>query len=211
MKDSITTEPIKKIKPSERPHYVNNAQFSQAIVDHVILVKAAKAKDKPLPQLSEYIGTCLLKIAEGLSRKPNFVQYTYREDMVMDGVENCIRAVANFNVNVGTRTGLPNAFAYFTQICFFAFIRRIQKEKKSQDIKLLYMESAGIENFANFGEGDAGDSPAVGEGIVERVRHKVEQIHKRDQAVKAFGKTIKKGKKAKKSATSSLELFSLIA
>jgi len=67
MKDSITAEPTtKKIKPSERPHYVNNAQFSQAIVDYVILAKAAKAKDKPLPQLSEYIGTCLLKIAEGL-------------------------------------------------------------------------------------------------------------------------------------------------
>ena len=214
MKDGITAESTpRKIKPSERPHYVNNAEFSKAIVDYVILAKAAKAKGKPLPQLSEYIGACLLKIAEGLSRKPNFVRYTYREDMVMDGVENCIRAVPNFNVNVGTRTGLPNAFAYFTQICFFAFIRRIQKEKKSQDIKLLYMESAGIENFANFGEGEAGDSPAVGEGIVERVRHKVEQIHKRDAAVKAFGRAIKNDKKkaAKKSTTSSLEPFSLLS
>lgn len=211
MHDNTTSQPAKKVKPSERPHYVNNAEFSKAIVDYVILAKTAKAQGKPLPQLSEYIGACLLKIAEGLSRKPNFVRYTYREDMVMDGVENCIRAVPNFNVNVGTRTGLPNAFAYFTQICFFAFIRRIQKEKKSQDIKHLYMESAGIENFATFGEGDVGDSPAVGEGIVERVRHKVEQIYKRDAALKAFSKTLKKNKKMSKKSSASLDIFSLLA
>lgn len=211
MHDNTSIQSPKKVKPSERPHYVNNAEFSKAIVDYAITAKAAKAASTPLPQLSEYIGTCVLKIAEGLSRKPNFVRYTYREDMVMDGVENCIRAVSNFNVNVGTRTGLPNAFAYFTQICFFAFIRRIQKEKKSQDIKHLYMESAGIDSFANFGEGDGGDSPSVGEGIVERVRHKVEQIYKRDAALKAFGKTIKKVKKANKSSSASSDLFSLLA
>jgi hypothetical protein len=204
--DSV--EPVKKkIKASERPHYVNNAEFSQAIVDHATSIKKAKSAGKPIPQLSEYIGSCLLKIAEGLSRKPNFVRYTYREDMVMDAVENCLRAVSNFNVNAGTRTGLPNAFAYFTQICYFAFIRRIQKEKKCQDVKLLYMENAGIENFANFGE-DNIESPMVGEGIVERVRHKAEQIHRRDQAIKAFGKQLKKKKKtSKKNSPNTLEFL----
>ena len=199
---------VRKIKPSEKPHYVNNAEFSKAVVEYVIEVKKAKAIGKPAPLVTEYIGSCLLKIAEGLSRKPNFIRYSYREDMVMDAVENCMRAVSNFNVSVGTRTGLPNAFAYFTQICYFAFIRRLQKEKKCQDIKLLYMENAGIEKFANFGE-DGGDSPAVGEGIVERIRHKVEQIHQRDAAVKAFGKTVKKSKKkmSKNDSANSLEFF----
>jgi hypothetical protein len=195
----------KKVKASERPHYVNNADFSKAVVEYVTAVKKALKTRRTPPPVTEYLGTCLLKIAEGLSRKPNFIRYTYREDMVMDGIENCLKAINNFDVNTGTRTGLPNAFAYFTQICFFAFIRRIQKEKKCQDVKLLYMEHAGIESFANFGE-DHVDNSGMGEGIVERIRHKVEQLHHRDAEIKKFGKKVKKTKK-KESSTHTLELF----
>ena len=201
--------PPAKVKPSERPHYVNNAEFSKAVVEHVVACTKARKNHRADPMISEYIGSCLLKIAEGLSHKPNFVRYSYREDMVMDAVENCIRAVSNFNVNAGTRTGLPNAFAYFTQICYFAFIRRIQKEKKIQDIKLLYMEHAGIENFADWGTDDSG-TIRMGEGIVERIRNKVDQIHQRDQEVKTFGKKLKKQAKAvkgKKKHSTSLESF----
>ena len=203
--NDVTDPPPKKLKPSEKPHYVCNADFSQAIVDHVEALKKSKIDGTPEPQLSEYIGTSLLRIAEGLSRKPNFIRYSYREDMVMDAVENCLRAIPNFNGSLGTRTGLPNAFAYFTQISWFAFIRRIQKEKKCQDLKLLYMENAGIEQFANFGE-DNIEAPMVGEGIVERIRQKVEQIHHRDDEIKKFGKAQKKIKGISVT-TSSLESF----
>ena len=203
---SSMTESKKSIKPSERPHYVNNAEFSRAVVDYVIRIKKAKRAKQSEPSISEYIGECLLKIAEGLSHKPNFVRYTYREDMVMDAVENCLRAVKNFNVNAGTRSGLPNAFAYFTQICYYAFIRRIQREKRVQDVKILYMEHAGIENFAEWGNEDSGTNQ--GEGIVERIRHKAERLHQRDREVQSFGKKIKKGQIAKKkSSSSSLENF----
>ena len=79
----------------------------------------------------DYIAKCFLKICEGLSHKSNFVRYTYREEMVMDAVENCLNAVGNYNIEAATRKGKPNAFGYFTQISWFAFIRRIKKEKKA--------------------------------------------------------------------------------
>ena len=78
-----------KKKPKEKPHYVNNKLFSQSVVDYVTLANEARAKSEDEPNITEYIGTCFLKIAEGLSHKPNFVGYTYREEMVMDAVENC--------------------------------------------------------------------------------------------------------------------------
>ena len=134
-------------------HYVNNADFSSAVVDYVTEVRKAKAKNEQLPIVTDYIATCFLKIAEGLSHKSNFIRYTYREEMVMDAVENCLKAIENYNLETATRTGKPNAFAYFTQITWYAFLRRIAKEKKQQDIKLKYLTSSGLETFIEV-EGD---------------------------------------------------------
>ena len=80
-----------------------------------------------------------------MSHKANFVRYTYREEMVMDAVENCLKAIENYNIDKATRTGKPNAFAYFTQIAWYAFLRRIEKEKKQQDIKMKYLSESGLE------------------------------------------------------------------
>ena len=146
-----------------KEHYVNNKEFSQAVVDYVNSVNEAREKGESEPIITEYIGTCFLKITEGLSHKPNFYSYTYREEMVMDAVENCITAIMNYNVEKATRTGLPNAFAYFTQISYYAFLRRIAKEKKQQDIKERYMELANPAEFANFENQN-------GESVVNRVR-----------------------------------------
>ena len=120
-------------------HYVNNATFSQAVVDYVSHVEKCKKEKESLPKVPDYIAQCFLRIAEGLSHKANFIRYTYREEMVMDAVENCLKAISNYNLEAATRTGKPNAFAYFTQITWFAFLRRITKEKKQQDIKLKYL------------------------------------------------------------------------
>ena len=117
-------------------HYVNNAQFSQAVVDYCTQVQAAKLNNTQIPIVTNYIAQCFLKISEGLSHKHNFIRYTYREEMVMDAVENCLRAIENYNLEAATRSGNPNAFAYFTQIAWYAFLRRIAKEKKQQEIKL---------------------------------------------------------------------------
>ena len=126
-------------------HYVNNAQFSQAVVDYVGKLEECRKEEIILPKVPDYIAQCFLRIAEGLSHKANFIRYTYREEMVMDAVENCLKAISNYNLEAATRTGKPNAFAYFTQITWFAFLRRITKEKKQQEIKLKYLTKSGIE------------------------------------------------------------------
>lgn len=191
-----------KKKPREKPHYVNNKQFSQSVVDYVTSVNEAREKMIDEPIIPEYIGSCFLKIAEGLSHKPNFVGYTYREEMVMDAVENSIKAIMNYDVKKATRTGLPNAFAYFTQITYYAFLRRIAKEKKQQDIKEKYMDFAGAEAFM-----DIGDHPNPS-GIVDRVRYKSQQIRNRDDKIKEFGKELKERKKrSKKKVVGGLEKF----
>lgn len=176
------------MKRETKAHYVDNKEFSRAVVEYVNSVNAAKDIDGTIPIVTEYIGTCFLKIAEGLSHKPNFSCYTYRDEMVSDAVENCIKAINNYDVTKTTRTGNPNAFAYFTQISYYAFLRRIAKEKKHQDIKELYKNHAGIENFGDFEEG-------VGQGIVERLRSRADKIRDRDSKIKEFGKKVRKKKK----------------
>ena len=190
-----------KKKAKDKPHYVNNREFSTAVVEYTESVLEAREKDIEEPRITEYIGTCFLKIAEGLSHKPNFSGYTYREEMVMDAVENCIKAIMNYDVKKATRTGLPNAFAYFTQITYYAFLRRIAKEKKHQDIKQLYMEHADAEGFMDVGDHKGAD------GIVERIRFKSQLIRDRDSAIKNFGKKIKKKKRSKKRISGALEDF----
>ena len=200
MDNIIMKKETKKLKPKQKPHYVNNKQFSQAVVDYVSSVNEARENMVDEPIITNYIGECFLKIAEGLSHKPNFVGYTYREEMVMDGVENCIKAIMNYDIKKATRTGLPNAFAYFTQIVYYAFLRRIAKEKKQQDIKEKFMDLAGASAFM-----DIGDHPDP-TGIVDRVRYKSQRIRERDNAIKEFGKELKK-KKPKKKITGGLEKF----
>jgi|SRR5210317_48924 hypothetical protein len=181
-----------KKKAREKPHYVNNKEFSGAVVAYVESVNEARENKIDEPRITEYIGSCFLKIAEGLSHKPNFSGYTYREEMVMDAVENCIKAIMNYDVKKATRTGLPNAFAYFTQITYYAFLRRIAKEKKHQDIKELYMEHSGAEGFM-----DVGGCPDAA-GIVDRVRFKSQLIRKRDSEIRKFGKDLKRKTRTKK-------------
>ena len=109
--------------------------------------------------------------------------------MVMDAVENCIKAIMNYNVEKATRTGLPNAFAYFTQISYFAFLRRIAKEKKQQDIKERYIAYAGVDAFADFDS----DMPKLdSENIINTIRSKNQSIKDKDTAIKEFKKKIKK-------------------
>jgi hypothetical protein len=124
-----------------------------------------------------------MKICEGLSHKPNFVRYTYRDEMVMDGVENCLKAVHNYNIDAATRTGKPNAFSYFTQIAYFAFIRRIIKEKKQADIKYRFMEQADIEQFM---VGIDKNSPVDG-AFIDTLRERISSMKVKDDAIKEFG------------------------
>lgn len=177
-------------------HYVNNADFSQAVVEYVTELQEAKKNEQQLPVVPDYIASCFLRIAEGLSHKSNFIRYTYREEMVMDAVENCLKAIENYDISAATRTGKPNAFAYFTQITWYAFLRRIAKEKKQQDIKLKYLTKSGIENFIDNDLGDDMSQQVVG-AFVDTLRDRIEKVRHVDAEVKEFVKEEKKKKRTR--------------
>ena len=200
MKINPKTKRVRRAKE----HYVNNKEFSQAVVDYVTSVNEAREANLKEPTITNYIGECLLKICNGLSHKPNFIGYTYREEMVMDAAENCVKAIMNYDVEKATRTGLPNAFAYFTQITYFAFLRRIAKEKKQQDIKERYITYAGADAFADFG---SHSSIASSDNIVDSIRNKSMRIREKDNAIKDFGKELKKKERKTKDNTGGIELF----
>jgi hypothetical protein len=193
-------------KNRKSEHYVNNADFSQAVVSYVKTVNEAKQASKNLPIVPNYIAQCFLSIAEGLSHKSNFIRYTYREEMVMDAVENCLKAVENYDIEAATRTGKPNAFAYFTQITWYAFLRRIAKEKKQQDIKLKYLTRSGIESFV---DGDMSDDYAMNVvgSFVDTLRDRIDKVRTQDTEVKAFAKEEKQRKKRAVHADSDLSEF----
>jgi|TARA_A100001388_G_scaffold174814_1_gene130752 DNA-directed RNA polymerase specialized sigma subunit len=118
------------VRRKNTEYYVNNKELLEAMTSYRERVIYAKEHDKPKPRVSNYVGDCFLKIATHLSYKPNFVNYPFREDMICDGIENCLQYIDNFDPEKS-----KNPFAYFTQIIYYAFLRRIQKEKKQLEIK----------------------------------------------------------------------------
>tara|TARA_B100000900_G_scaffold335317_1_gene296801 strand:- start:206 stop:805 length:600 start_codon:yes stop_codon:yes gene_type:complete len=176
-------------------HYVNNSDFSTAVVEYVERVDAARKKETNLPKVPDYIAQCFLKIAEGLSHKANFIRYTYREEMVMDAVENCLKAIGNYNLEAATRTGKPNAFAYFTQITWYAFLRRITKEKKQQEIKLKYLTKSGIDSFIDTGTEATASNTAT--HFVDTLRDRIQRVRSTDEEIKDIVKKERKKRKVK--------------
>jgi len=195
-----------KVSKKESIHYVNNADFSQAVVEYVKTVREADADGLPRPVVTDYIAECFMRIAEGLSHKHNFIRYTYRDEMVMDAIENCLKAIYNYNIEAATRTGKPNAFAYFTQITWFAFLRRIAKEKKQQDIKMKYLTRASIEDFIDGYDATDEGSQALST-YLDVLREKIDKVKDQDQKVKEFAKEEKKRKKRAVTADSDLSEF----
>ena len=124
-------------------HYVDNSKFLEAMKEYKILCEDAKKNDKEKPLVTNYIGGCFLKIANHLSYRPNFINYTYRDDMISDGIENCLQYLDNFDPEKS-----KNPFAYFTQIIYYAFIRRIQKEKKQVEIKQKLLHDSNFDDLA---------------------------------------------------------------
>jgi len=130
---------------SKQKHYINNEDFLKALVAYKESCVEAEKNGKSKPNIPNYIGECWMKIAEGLSHKPNFINYTYRDEMISDGIENCLMYFENFNPDKS-----KNPFAYFTQIIYYAFLRRIQKEKKQLYVKYKATEQIGIlDEFEN--------------------------------------------------------------
>ena len=134
-------------KKKKSVHYVDNKAFLEAMKEWKTKCKDAESLGEPQPPVSNYIGECFLKIANHLSYRPNFINYTYREEMISDGIENCLQYCSNFNPEKSN-----NPFAYFTQIIYYAFIRRIQKEKKQQHVKHKIIENMNVDILGSGGE-----------------------------------------------------------
>lgn len=126
-------------KKSKNVHYVNNKEFHEALIVYKKQCDVAKEAGLPRPKISNYVGECFLKIATHLSYLPKFVNYMFRDDMISDAVENAVQYIDRFD------TERNNPFAYFTQICYYAFLRRIAKEKKQIEIKDKLLERTSFE------------------------------------------------------------------
>jgi len=135
-------------------HYINNSDFLKALVDYKEKCDEAKRNNQPDPPIPNYIGECFLKISEHLSRKPNFVSYTFRDEMIADGIENCLMYFRNFDPQKSS-----NPFAYFTQTVYYAFLRRIMKEKKQLYVKYKATQQQGIFDDVGLYEDENGNTP----------------------------------------------------
>ena len=148
-------------------HYVNNKELLEALIVYRGKVAHAKENDLPKPRITNYLGECFLKIATHLSYKPNFVNYMFRDDMISDGIENCVQYIHNFHPEKSR-----NPFAYFTQIIHYAFLRRIQKEKKQLDIKTKIIERSGFDEVMNVDDNAMSGSSSDYNTIKDNIAYK---------------------------------------
>ena len=148
-------------------HYVNNKEFLNAIVIYRNQCLRAEEAGDPRPRITNYLGECFVKIATHLSYKPNFVNYMFREDMISDGIENCVQYIHNFDPEKSR-----NPFAYFTQIIHYAFLRRIQKEKKQLEIKTKIIEKTGFEEVMTVDDGAMTGSSSDYNTIKDNIQYK---------------------------------------
>ena len=140
-------ETIKESEPEENKtnHYVDNKEFYSAMIEWKQLVNEAEQSDEARPPINEYIGECFVKIANHLSYRPNFINYPFREEMIGDGIENCLMYAHNFNPEKS-----KNPFSYFTQMIYYAFLRRIEREKKQSYVKFKLMEENDDGTFSRW-------------------------------------------------------------
>ena len=185
-----------KRKKVAKAHYVDNALFLEAMIEYKKQWQTSKDNEEELPIISEYLGSVFLKIAQRLSFRPNFINYAFKNDMISDGIENCLHYIHNFNPEKSS-----NPFAYFTQIIYYAFIRRIQKEKKQLYIKFKSMQNYEI-NSTYDGSANEGDNVDLA-GDYKNSDFRVMV----DDFVDTFEKSKKKKAVKKKPEPTTLELF----
>ena len=180
----------------KKQHYVDNEKFLVVMGDYREKYLQAKDNDEELPIIPDYAGECFLKIAERLSHRPNFINYAFREEMVSDGIENCVMYASNFNPEKSA-----NPFAYFTQIIYYAFLRRIEKEKKQLYIKYKTMEEhSSLEDHVDMGEMGQNETQSVSSGASPLTTDKRASIQ---EFIHAFEEKKRKKKKVKTTNTDS--------
>lgn len=183
-------------------HYVNNEDFLQAMIDFRESCEIAKNEGKPRPVIPEYIAKCIMMIAEKLSRKPNFYNYTFREDMVGDAIKNCILYIDNFDPSISR-----NPFAYFTQIIYFAFIQRIQKERKQLYVK--YKSTEMLSVLGDYEQYEMTDMDGEGDGRQFELYENISEFIDNYEVKNNIKKTKKKRKEQERKEESSFILDDL--
>lgn len=174
----------------KKKEYVSNAKLLETLIEYKAAKRDALAADKPVPRVPEYIGECLLKIAQNVGHMKNFNKYSYKEDMIGDAVLNCISYMDNFDPEKS-----KNPFAYFTQVVYFAFLRRIEGEKKQTYIKCKIMEKA---DFTAYDTHPNSETRLQKNAFVDLISENI------DETIKAF--ELKK-KKAKEKKLTGIEKF----
>jgi len=184
----------------KKEHYVSNKEFLAAMIAYRKSVNKAKREKQPKPPVTNYIGECFLKIANHLSYRPNFINYTFRDDMISDGIENCLQYLDNFNPDKSN-----NPFAYFTQIIYYAFIRRIQKEKKQTTIKHKILTESNMDDLALM----PGEDREFKNQFTEFLKKNMPMVDSEEQKKKAKVVSIKSAKKKtrRRSSKASLDFF----
>ena len=182
---------------TKKEHYVDNKEFLAAMIEYKEKCEKAKKRKRKNPPVTNYIGECFLKIANHLSYRPNFINYTFRDDMISDGIENCLQYLDNFNPKKSN-----NPLAYFTQIIYYAFVRRIQKEKKQTTIKQKLIQDANYDDYAL----QPGDDREFKNQFTEFLQKNIPTDEKTSEPIK---KTTTKGatKKRVRKAKANLEDF----
>jgi hypothetical protein len=177
-----------EMKKTARVHYVDNAKFYNEILKHKERVKEAREKGLEDPRLPDYIGECIWKIAEKLSTKPCFISYSFRDEMISDGIENCILYFNDYNPDIG-----KNPFAYFTQVIYYAFLRRINKEEKNRyTIYKNFQETIvnlGVSNLLT----DSDDNHMIPNQIYDNINEFMDKFEKKEKAKKEKRKIAKEG------------------
>jgi len=173
-------------------HYVDNKLFYQEMVEYKKEINQAREEGISDPPATDFMGKCFLDIANGLSYRPNFINYTYKEDMIADGIENCLQYCSNFNPDAS-----KNPFSYFTQIIYYAFVRRIEKEKKQSYIKSkVAMKMLDEKNLAEFSDQDDNVTHQWLEALVtndpENIINFEKQLEKRKQGRKKYKKNLER-------------------
>lgn len=152
----------------QKNHYINNKDFLRVITEYRREVQASLETGADKPQVPEYIGQCFIDIANNLAFKSNFINYSYREDMILDAIENCLTYIDNFDPAKST-----NPFGYFTTICYYAFVRRIQKEKRQLHTKYKYIESLDLDSLIL----QSGDDSEYGSAFIDFLKKQADTAH----------------------------------
>lgn len=172
-------------KDTNSRHYIDNKQFLYALVEFKQKVNQAKNDNEERPQVPDYIGDCFIKIANHLAYKSNFINYSFREDMILDAIENCLIYMDNFDPKKSS-----NPFAYFTQITYYAFLRRIQKEKKHLQIKYRYIEHLDVEGIIR----QAHDEGSYDNGFIRYLKQQTDMAQQELHEIKKDKKMTRKPK-----------------